>query len=458
MSNNNFSTLPVGSFTSLTALETLNLSGNDLVALPAGVFAGLGALRTLRLDGNAFTPGTGLPAGVFDAVLDTLGEIGNDFLVDDTVRRAHFVCFRDDVDAIVAAAGVSDCLRISAAPLTTARAQLNPTAAILVGPLTEAGLFASPSPTVTVTLSNTQYVIAEPAAAHFRLTEDIDGAVTIVDVTRDNATTATLTLAYDNVDITDDGTLSVTVLAAGHTGTDDLPTATIPITASAGMNLCARTPWVRDAILVTIRPVASDCTNVTVAQLRSIKRLDLSGKRPSPQGSGDVAGVSGQTGTTLDLSGQGLSVLRKSDLAGLPDLTALNLSDNDFSTLPADVFADLTELEILNLSDNDIVELPTGVFAGLGALRSLRLDDNDLDTLPTGVFTGLGVLRTLRLDGNPLTARTGLPAVSLTGCSIPWASLEPPSWLTPPPAAPILSAPVTPLMPLSPPPPPSPTA
>ena len=118
------------------------------------------------------------------------------------------------------------------------------------------------------------------AAAHFGLTEDIDGTVTITGVTRDADATATLTLAYDDVDITGDGTLSVTVLAAGHTGTDVLPTATIPITASAAMNICGRTPWVRDAILISVNPPASDCTNVTAAQLLSIRFLDLSRRKP----------------------------------------------------------------------------------------------------------------------------------------------------------------------------------
>ena len=292
----------------LSDLTGLNVSNNNLSTLPADMFASLGALRRLHLDGNVFTPRTGLPAGVFDAVLATLGEIGTGFLVDDTVRRAHFVCSRDDAAAIVAVtAGVSDCLRISAAQLTTAIAQIDPALARLTGTLTEASLFALPLPTVTVTLPKTQYVTAGLAAAHFRLVEDIDGAVTIADVTRDDATTATLTLAYDNVDITDDGTLSVTVLAAGHTGTDELPTATIPITASAGMNICDRTPQVRGVILAAIRPPANDCTNVTAAQLQSVTTLDLSGQRAAGQHSGGVAGASGQTETTLDLSGQGLS-------------------------------------------------------------------------------------------------------------------------------------------------------
>ena len=53
------------------------------------------------------------------------------------------------------------------------------------------------------------------------------------DVSRDSATEATLTLAYDGEDITANGTLSVTVRDSGHTGSGDLVTNSVPITATA---------------------------------------------------------------------------------------------------------------------------------------------------------------------------------------------------------------------------------
>ena len=138
--NNQLDTLPAGVFAGLTALRSLSLGGNDLATLPPGIFAGLSrvslldlsrnvlttlpadifnglaALQSLYLEGNRFTSGTGLPVGIFDDVLDTLGILGSFFRVDNTVRNAHFVCSRPDfADIVDATAGVRDCLRVSAA-------------------------------------------------------------------------------------------------------------------------------------------------------------------------------------------------------------------------------------------------------------------------------------------------------------------------------------------------------
>ena len=93
----------------------------------------------------------------------------------------------------------------------------------------------------------------------------------VSDVTRDSATVATLTLAYSGEDITTAGTLSVTLAAAGHTGTDDLMTGTIAITASTGANVCGRTAQVRDAIVR--QSSATECTSIT--DLATITRLNL---------------------------------------------------------------------------------------------------------------------------------------------------------------------------------------
>ena len=63
----------------MTALQTLQLLDNRLPSLDADIFDGLGALMILGLNSNLFTADTGLPAGVFDDVLDTLGAIGTAF-------------------------------------------------------------------------------------------------------------------------------------------------------------------------------------------------------------------------------------------------------------------------------------------------------------------------------------------------------------------------------------------
>ena len=115
---NRLTTLPAGVFDGLSSLERLDLSRIGLTTLPAGVFDGLSSLVVLDLSENDFTT---LPVGVFDDVLDTLGRIGSYFIVDHSVRQAHFVCSRADADFIVSVTdGVNNCLRITSAQLDAA--------------------------------------------------------------------------------------------------------------------------------------------------------------------------------------------------------------------------------------------------------------------------------------------------------------------------------------------------
>ena len=464
LSGNSLSSLNPATFAGLTMLDTLSLNNNQFEALPAAVFDGLEALDNLQLQENPFTPATGLPAGIFDEIIGTIGASG--FVVDDTVRAGHFVCSRDDADAIVAAtAGVTDCLRITTdqrdtfvqadaalsaltisagiltpdfSPATTtytvavensvASVTVTPTArqsgatitvedatvtsgnastalaltagtplvvdievtapgggtgdytvtvtrqtagttAVLTGPLTEADLFAATAPTVTMTLAGTEFVgSAALGTDDFSLSDNVPGTVSITGVTRDSATVATLTLAYDNVDITANGALIMTLLASGHTGSDNLATDSLAITASAGTNICGRTAEVRDRLLVVLTP--PDCTAVP------------------------VAGVAGLAGITqLALNGRAVSPFR--------DITALQPGD----------FDGLTRMTGLSLHDNSLTTLPATIFDGLDNLTRITLNGNDLTTLPATIFDGVDALQTLSLYENPtLTAGTGLPA------------------------------------------------
>ena len=107
----------------------------------------------------------------------------------------------------------------------------NPIRAILAAatPLTEVDLDGS---RVMVTVVNTEYA-GTLNMDDFSLATDVPGAVTVSGVSRNNATRATLTLAHSGEDIISDGTLSVTVLASGHTGDGSLTTNELPITANA---------------------------------------------------------------------------------------------------------------------------------------------------------------------------------------------------------------------------------
>ena len=88
--------------------------------------------------------------------------------------------------------------------------------------------------TVRVTLMNTEYVdAADLSGDDFMLTDTVDGDVTVESaVIRDSATVATLTLGHSG-GISDDGTVSVTVLDSAHTGSGDLPAVSLLIDATA---------------------------------------------------------------------------------------------------------------------------------------------------------------------------------------------------------------------------------
>ena len=475
--NNNLNTLPVGVFAGLTSVQRLYINTNQLTSLHADIFDGLDALVDLGLADNPFTPGTGLPAGIFDDVLNTLGPVatggGTGLAVDTVGRAAHFVCSHDDANAIVAATpGTPHCLRITTTQfnealqrmdatlsgLTLTAGTLEPTfdsgttsytasvansvtrvtvtptagsnsalvrvngtiavatidlelpgtatpitivvtaatnammtytvdvtraavpAAALAGTLTEANLFAATAPTVTVTLTNTEYAAAGTLAeTHFTVTDTVAGSVSVSGFTRDSNTAATLMLAYSREDITANGTLSVALAADGHTADGALTTNTIPITASTGTNVCGRTAQVRDAIIAG--STATECTSIT-----------------------DLATI-----TTIDVSGQLFSTLQSGDFAGLTGLQSLSLDGNILSALPATIFAGLSALQNLNLSGNALRILPANIFVGLTALRDLNLSINSLETLDAGLFNGLG-LTSLALNTNDFTAGTGLPA------------------------------------------------
>ena len=104
-----------------------------------------------------------------------------------------------------------------------------PTATISVtnlASLTEANLDGA---TLMVTLMNTEYQ-ALLTPGQFTLSSAPRG-VTVASVSRTDATNAVLTLAFDGTNFDVDATLGVTVAAAAHTVTGNLPTATVPVTA-----------------------------------------------------------------------------------------------------------------------------------------------------------------------------------------------------------------------------------
>lgn len=105
----------------------------------------------------------------------------------------------------------------------------------------------------------------------------------------------------------------------------------------------------------------------------------------------DVQNINGNSGTTLDLSGHGLSAFPKYVLS-MTGLRELNLSENQLTgAIPAEI-RHLQNLRKLNLSYNKMTGLP----AELGQLNDLEELDVSFNRL-TGLPYELGNLKNLKI-------------------------------------------------------------
>ena len=99
---------------------------------------------------------------------------------------------------------------------------------------------------------------------------------------------------------------------------------------------------------------------------------------------------------TLQVSG-----LQADNCAAVDSDWLTELSFPNLTTLQAGDFDGLTSLQTLDLQENPgLTALPDGVFGGLTSLRALHLTKTQLTTLPDGVFDGLTSLQYLGLNEN----------------------------------------------------------
>ena len=232
---------------------------------------------------------------------------------------------------------------------------------------------------------------------------------------------------------------------------EEPPTAVITIVEDEAepprVNICARTPEVRDAILTQVSRV-DDCSLTNVDDLR-FTTLVVTG--PSALRAGDFAnlpllhtlrvdgtdalqelpelpeGIFGGLSAlrNLHLNGVGLDAVPAGLFAGLEELRTLYLHDNDLASLPAGLFAGLEELRTLYLHGNDLASLSAGVFAPLVRLEEVNLSGNQLTGLPEGIFAGMPRLRHVRVvQAEGVTPFTHLPARAFYGLDAPLTTLE----------------------------------
>ena len=212
----------------------------------------------------------------------------------------------------------------------------------------------------------------------------------------------------------------------------------------ATVNICGRTPEVRDALLESIGGGVT-CSTVTDAQLADVNRLEVDGYSRTSIAPSDFAGLARlstlQIGnseqlasvparafagldslTTLNLRNNRLTALHPDAFNGLPALTHLYLGYNVLTWLPTDVFDGLSKLDRLDLNHNGLSSLQQGTFDGLADLTDLALHENALTSLEPGTFDGLSSLQILNLQYNQLSALDSDIFLGLD--SLIWLGLE----------------------------------
>ena len=325
-----------GDFSGLTALTVLDLSNNQLGNLPEDIFSDLTGLRDLYLDNNQLS---NLPAGVFSG-LTTLATLilnnnaVNPMPIEVSLERRGGSGFR-----AVAPTG---------APFE-----------LVLPVMVENGTIVGGATTVTI-----------PAG-------DVRSAA--VTVARTSGTTDAVTA--------DIGTLPG--LPTYHRGyvlkkrAADLPLV-VPEPPQI-INICNRTPHVRDFILLGLG--ADDCANILDTDLARAKVIDTSGPNLA------------------------LDSLKSGDFSGLTGVRSLKIGLSQLSTLPYGIFADLPALIDIQMRYSGLRRLPDGMFAGLhNELTKLDLRDQVVNPLPLPLS-----LEKVGESGFKAVARTGAPF----GMSVP---------------------------------------
>ncbi|XP_076624299.1 slit guidance ligand isoform X1 [Colletes latitarsis] len=105
----------------------------------------------------------------------------------------------------------------------------------------------------------------------------------------------------------------------------------------------------------------------------------------------------------LDLQGNNISVIFKTDFEDMATLHVLWLSNNQIHTIERGAFQDLVGVEKLRLNNNQIRHLPDLLFSNMMNLKRLDLSHNQIATIGPKTLRGISSLKYLLLDNNVLT-------------------------------------------------------
>ncbi|XP_073503059.1 slit homolog 2 protein isoform X3 [Phyllobates terribilis] len=105
----------------------------------------------------------------------------------------------------------------------------------------------------------------------------------------------------------------------------------------------------------------------------------------------------------LDLNGNNITRITKTDFAGLRHLRVLQLMENKISTIERGAFQDLKELDRLRLNRNNLQVFPELLFLGTPKLYRLDLSENQIQAIPRKAFRGAVDIKNLQLDFNQIS-------------------------------------------------------
>ena len=159
--------------------------------------------------------------------------------------------------------------------------------------------------------------------------------------------------------------------------------------------ICDRTSEVAEAVVVEIQKTRAEatCADITESELASIE-VPISVVPPTLK-QGDFEGLTSLT--ELEITGQGLVLLRSGIFSGLDNLETLEVKSSSLTTIHAGAFEGLPKIKALRLQGNNIKAIPRSVFNDLDSLGTLRLYGDGISSLPIGVFQGLEGLTVLDL-------------------------------------------------------------
>nr|XP_042904167.1 relaxin receptor 2 isoform X2 [Parasteatoda tepidariorum] len=139
---------------------------------------------------------------------------------------------------------------------------------------------------------------------------------------------------------------------------------------------------------------------VPVLLPENLQELDLSGNKLHLIRKSDFPELSNLD--TLLLTSSEVTLLKPGALGNLSNLKKLYLTSNRITSIGNGTFRSNTKLKLLVLSHNPLRDIDAEAFQGLYNLEELDLRDCALESLPSGVFDDLSRLISLWLDGNQM--------------------------------------------------------